>query len=87
MIEKVENKERDRWGKEISDLLAWGRDCGQVVKNVSELKAAVEHGLAHPQEKSDIRKQFAQKFFFNPGHATDSAVEKIYELLELDPLQ
>jgi hypothetical protein len=37
-------------------------------------------------KKSDIRKQFAQQFFFNPGQATDTAAEKIYELLELDPL-
>ena len=87
MIEAVEHKERDRWGNDVSDLLAWGRDCGQVVKNVSELKAAVEHGLAHPEEKSDIRKEFAQKFFYNPGQATNTAVKKIYELLELDPLQ
>jgi len=85
MIEVVEHKERDRWGNAVSDLLAWGRDCGQVVKNIPELKAAVEHGLAHPEEKSDIRKEFAQKFFYNPGQAADTAVEKIYELLELDP--
>jgi len=85
MIGAVENKERDRWGNEISDLVAWGRDCGQVVNNVQELKDAVEYGLAHPGEKSDIRKEFAQKFFYNPGQATEKAIEKIYELLELEP--
>jgi CDP-glycerol glycerophosphotransferase (TagB/SpsB family) len=86
MIELVEKKERERWGNEISDLLAWGRDCGQVVFNVSEMEEAIDYGLAHPQEKSEIRKEFAQKFFYNLGGATDKAVEKIYELLELDPL-
>jgi len=86
MVEAVEHKERDRWGNEVSDLLAWGRDCGQVVKNVAELNAAVEHGLAHPEEKRDIRKEFGHKFFYNPGQATNTAVEKIYELLGLDPL-
>jgi hypothetical protein len=86
MIELVEKKERERWGNEISDLLAWGRDCGQVVFNVSEMEGAIDYGLAHPQEKSEIRKEFAQKFFYNLGGATDKAVEKIYELLELDPL-
>jgi CDP-glycerol glycerophosphotransferase (TagB/SpsB family) len=85
MVEAVEHKERDRWGNEVSDLLAWGRDCGQVVKNVAELRAAVEHGLAHPEEKGDIRKEFGQKFFYNPGQATHTAVKKIYELLGLDP--
>jgi CDP-glycerol glycerophosphotransferase (TagB/SpsB family) len=83
MIEAVEHKERENWGNEVSDLSAWGRDCGQVVKNISELKTAVENGLAHPEEKSDIRKEFAQKFFYNPGNATDKAVNKIYEWLEL----
>jgi CDP-glycerol glycerophosphotransferase (TagB/SpsB family) len=86
MIELVEHKELDRWDNEVSDLLAWGRDCGQVVRNVAELKAAVEHGLAHPEAKSDIRKEFANKFFYNPGQATATAVEKIYELLQLEPL-
>jgi hypothetical protein len=49
------------------------------------MKAAIEHGLAHPGEKSVIRKDFAQKFFYNPGSATDKAVDKIYEFLELEP--
>jgi hypothetical protein len=52
---------------------------------VSELKEAINYGLAHPQGKSEIRKEFAQKFFFNLGGATNKAVKKIYELLELDP--
>jgi CDP-glycerol glycerophosphotransferase (TagB/SpsB family) len=86
MIEQVEKKEREKWGHEISDLLAWGRDCGQVVYNVQEMKAAIEYGLAHPQVKSEIRKEFTQKFFFNLGGATEKAVYKIYEFLELDPL-
>ena len=85
MIDAVEHKERDRWGNEVSDLLAWGRDCGQVVKNIPELKAAIDHGLAHPEEKSNIRQEFAHKFFYNPGQATDTAVKRIYELLGLDP--
>ncbi len=86
MIEQVEKKERERWGNEISDLLAWGRDCGQVVYTVQEMKAAIEYGLAHPRQKSEIRKEFTQKFFFNLGGATEKAIEKIYEFLELDPL-
>ena len=86
MIKLVEKKERERWGNEISDLLAWGRDCGQVVFNVREMKDAIEYGLAHPREKSGIRKEFVRKFFYNVGSATDKAVAKIYELLELDPL-
>jgi CDP-glycerol glycerophosphotransferase (TagB/SpsB family) len=85
MVERIEKKERERWGNETSDLLAWGRDCGQVVFNVPEMKAAIEYGLAHPGQKSVIRKDFAQKFFYNLGGATDKAVDKIYEFLELEP--
>ena len=86
MVDRIEKKERERWGNETSDLLAWGRGCGQVVFNVPEMKAAIEYGLAHPGEKSVIRKEFVQKFFYNLGSATDIAVDKIYEFLELDPL-
>jgi hypothetical protein len=50
------------------------------------MKEAIDYGLAHPREKSEIRKEFARKFFYNLGSATDKAVEKIYDLLELDPL-
>jgi hypothetical protein len=56
-----------------------------VVYDVPEMKAGIEQGLAHPGEKSGLRKEFAQKFFYNPGGATDKAVDKIYEFLELDP--
>ena len=84
MVERIEKKERERWGNETSDLLAWGRDCGQVVYNVAEMKAAIEYGLAHPGEKSAVRREFAQKFFYNPGRATDKAVDKIYEFMGLE---
>ena len=85
LVDLVETKERERWGNETSDLLAGGRDCGTVVYDVPEMKAGIEHGLAHPGEKSEIRKDFAQKFFYNPGGATGKAVAKIYEFLELVP--
>ena len=84
MVERIEKKERERWGNETSDLLAWGRDCGQVVYDVPQMREAIEYGLAHPGEKSAIRREFAQKFFYNPGRATDKAVDKIYEFLELE---
>ena len=87
MIEKAVEKECKRWGSAESDLTAWGRNCGQVVYNVQELKDAIEYGLNHPEEKSDIRGEFAQKFFYNIGHATEKAVEKIYELLGLYHVQ
>ena len=51
---------------------------------MQEMKKAIEYGLDHPREKSGLRKEFTKKFFFNLGCATEKAVEKIYELLELD---
>jgi len=85
MHASVEKKEQERWGNKISDLSAWGRDCGRVVYNVREMQDAIEDGLAHPLEKSGIRKEFARRFFYNIGHATEKAVARIYELLELEP--
>lgn len=86
MVERIEKKECGRWGNETSDLLAWGRDCGQVAYNVPEMKEAIEYGLAHPGEKSATRIEFAKKFFYNLGCATDKAIEKIYESLDLEEL-
>jgi len=63
----------------------WGRDVGVIVNDMDNLKKAIQHGLEHPEEKSEIRREFARKFFYKPGTATDRAVEKIYQLLNLTP--
>lgn len=76
---KIEQKR----GVESSDLEEWGQSAGTLVREMPELQKAVEHGLEHPDEKKDIRQEFADRFFFNPGKASDKALDKLYELLDL----
>lgn len=70
-------------GLKTSDLEDWGRDVGVIVNDMDSLKKDIYHGLEHPEEKSEVRGAFAQKFFYKPGTATDRAIEKIYQLLGL----
>jgi hypothetical protein len=70
-------------GVEVSDLEEWGRHGGHLIKDMQTLAHAVNNGLEHPEEKNEIRQEFARKFFFPPGEATEKAMGKIYELLGL----
>jgi hypothetical protein len=56
------------------DLETWGRKGGVVVPDVNAAIEAVEAGLAEPAERSDVRRAIADDLFFNPGHATGSAM-------------
>ena len=71
-------------GLESSDLEEWGQDVGAVVQKPQELQQTIEYALGHPEEKQEVRQEFAQRFFFNPGKAAEKAVKKIYELLGLE---
>lgn len=73
-----------RRGLAVCDLEQWGQSVGHLVQDMRDLTGIVTHALEHPEEKRDIRREFASRFFFNPGHATDRAIAKIYELLGLD---
>ncbi len=72
-------------GLSTSDLEEWGQSAGYLLKDMAGLSRAVTHCLEHPEEKQEIRKEFAEKFFFNPGQATDKAVKKIYDLIGVCP--
>jgi CDP-glycerol glycerophosphotransferase (TagB/SpsB family) len=76
---KVEAKR----GLESSDLEDWGQDVGTTVQKPDELQRAIDYSLGHAAEKEAVRKKFAQQFFFNPGQATEKALQKIYALLAL----
>ena len=82
LIRFHKRKELER-GLQTSDLEDWGRDVGVIVNDMGSLKKAIQHGLEHPEEKSGVRRAFAQRFFYKPGTATDRAIEKIYQLLNL----
>ncbi len=71
---------KERWDTEV-----WGQKVGVVANSLDELVAAVEDGLAHPEKMSDIRRAAAADMFYQPGTATDRAVNRIYELLEMTP--
>jgi CDP-glycerol glycerophosphotransferase (TagB/SpsB family) len=73
-------------GVKTSDLEDWGRDVGVIVSDMDSLRKTIQHGLEHPEEKGEIRREFTQRFFYKPGTATERAVEKIYKLLNLSPL-
>ncbi len=71
---------KERWDTDV-----WGHKVGVVANSLDELTAAVEDGLAHPEKMSDIRRAAAADMFYQPGTATDRAVSRIYELLEMAP--
>jgi hypothetical protein len=64
------------------DLQTWGRRGGEVADGVSETLDAVESGLADPGARSDVRRAIVADLFFNPGHATDAAMDWIRRELE-----
>lgn len=69
------------------DLDTWGRKVGTTVSTIPELKKALGDAIEHPERQSEIRRQAARDIFYEPGGATTRAVEKIYQLLELEPLE
>ncbi|MEE8201832.1 MAG: CDP-glycerol glycerophosphotransferase family protein [Candidatus Acidoferrales bacterium] len=71
---------KERWDTEV-----WGQRIGVTVRTADELVRALEDALADPGQLSDLRRQAAADIFYRPGTATDRAVAKIYELLELAP--
>jgi len=61
------------------DLDTWGRKTGPLVKEPREIVDAVAQCLREPDRFSDIRRAAAADLFFNPGRATDTAVEWLKE--------
>ncbi|MCH8332770.1 CDP-glycerol glycerophosphotransferase family protein [Candidatus Sumerlaeota bacterium] len=62
----------------------WGQKAGAVAKGVPEIHRCVESALARPEQRREIRKKIATEGFYNPGGATEAALEAIYRLVELD---
>lgn len=71
---------KERWDTEV-----WGHRVGTLVKTMDEFDKALEDALTNPQRMSEIRRAAAQDMFYKPGTATRRAVQKTYELLELEP--
>ena len=58
-----------------------GRDAGDVVYTVDELKAAVENNLQDPERNKEARSTIRNTLLFNAGGATQAAIAKILELV------
>ncbi len=55
------------------DLETWGRNGGVTVRWPDEAVDAVRWSLAHPEDKSAVRRAMAADLFYNPGTATEAA--------------
>lgn len=61
------------------------RSAAAVVRDVDSLTVAVRAALADPFALSEARRRAAGEVFYQPGGATDRALQVIYELLALAP--
>ena len=57
------------------------RSAATVVQMAAEVPAAALHALSHPARLSAARRRVARGLFFDPGQATDRAVELVRGLL------
>lgn len=67
------------------DLDTWGRKGGVTARWPDEAAEAVAWSLAHPTHGSGIRRAMARDLFFNPGRATDAALQWIERRVGLPP--
>jgi CDP-glycerol glycerophosphotransferase (TagB/SpsB family) len=59
------------------DLDTWGRKTGLTARWPDEIVKAVQLSLRNPKQKSSLRKRMAEDMFYNPGNATEKAVDWI----------
>ena len=57
------------------DLDTWGRKGGITARWPDEAVEAIAWSLAHPRHASKLRRAMARDIFYNPGHATDAAMD------------
>jgi len=65
------------------DLETWGRKGGVIAGDVAAAQRAIADGLAHPDAQSDIRRAIARDLFYNPGTATQVALDWLRAELRL----
>ena len=69
-----------RYGETV-DLETWGFAAGPLVKDGKDLKRALIEALDYPRAYSDVRREMATHLFYNPGQATQKAVDVIREII------
>lgn len=57
------------------DTETWGRRAGVIVENPEEIVAVVDGALADSGRLSPVRQAMAADLFYNPGRATDTAMD------------
>jgi hypothetical protein len=73
-VPELLEKQRAKAGSRM-DLETWGRRGGAIARTPAEAVEAAADALAQPGRLSDIRRAMARDLFYNPGHATDAAME------------
>jgi len=66
------------------DEVTWGRRAGRIVKQPSDVVATVELSLTRPETHAEIRQAMAADLFYNPGRATEAALEWFKQELALE---
>ncbi len=65
----------------LVDLKTWGRRGGVTVRKPEEVVRAISKSLANPKRGSRVRRAMARDLFFDPGGATERAVEWVLKRL------
>ena len=63
------------------DLQTWGRRCGLLVEQASDIVPAVESGLSESQRLSPLRREMAADLFYNAGNATEAALQHVHRIV------
>ena len=63
------------------DLDTWGRKGGITARWPDEAVEAIQWSLAHPRHASKLRRAMARDLFYNPGRATDAAMDWVLQRL------
>ena len=78
LIAKASNAKRA-----MVDLDTWGRRGGPLVTQPDEIVGVVERSVDDPGRVSEVRQAMAADLFYNPGGATDAALEWFSQRLPL----
>jgi hypothetical protein len=70
-----------------TDYVSLMAESSLTVRTSSQAVDAVGRSFAAPSSHSQARKKVAAELFHQPGSATLRAVNELYEILELDPIQ
>jgi len=66
----------------LHDVSYWGRSAGIIVNDMENLVRAVKRSIEFPMEKAEERRKLREKLFYNPGTASQAAVEHILRYLQ-----